>query len=155
MATNARIITHSCIRGICIMKTWIYITGISGGLLLVFWLIGTLTEFPWNDWLLGSGLMLLGFICMPLSFIDRYCHLQNIEFVSIEEYAAISSFAYSPPPPLKREELGKCQNRRLLLNGLTNGYNKINLFIRIVTTNSDNKLNFSIKFYPSVRFCFT
>ena len=61
------------------MKTWIYITGISGGLLLVFWLIGTLAEFPWNDWLLAAGLVLLGLICLPLSFINRYRHDKMID----------------------------------------------------------------------------
>jgi|GEM_PF-863392 len=70
---------YSCIRGIRIMKTWIYITGISGSLLLVFRLIGTLTEFPWNDWLLWSGLIILGLICLPLSFIDRYRHNRKID----------------------------------------------------------------------------
>ena len=61
------------------MKTLIYITGIMGGLLLVFRLIGILTEFPWNDWLLISGLVLLVIICLPLSFIDRYRQNRKID----------------------------------------------------------------------------
>ena len=64
---------------ILIMKTWMYITGILGGLLLVLRLIGTLTEFPWNDWLLWSGLIILALICLPLSFINRYRYNRKID----------------------------------------------------------------------------
>jgi hypothetical protein len=69
------------------MRTLIYTTGIMGGLLLVFWLIGTLTKFPWNDWLMISGLILLGLICLPLSFIDRYRYNKKIDEI-IKSYKA-------------------------------------------------------------------
>jgi len=54
------------------MKSFIYISGIAGGLLLVFWFLGIFMAFPYNNILLNAGLLLLGLICLPLILIDRH-----------------------------------------------------------------------------------
>jgi len=44
------------------MKTMIYTSGIAGGLLLIFWLIGLFLYFPDNYIILACGVLLLGLV---------------------------------------------------------------------------------------------
>ncbi len=67
------------------MKTMIYISGIAGGLFLVFWLIGLFVDFPNNDIILACGVLLLGLVFFPLFFIDKYRHDKKITGI-IESY---------------------------------------------------------------------
>ncbi len=57
------------------MRIIIYISGISGTLLLVLRTIGIVLEFPLNKVFLISGLVILLLIFLPLVIIDN--HLQN------------------------------------------------------------------------------
>lgn len=53
------------------MKNIIVISGVLGGLLLLFRLIGIISEFVYNDLLLVSGLFLVVVVFIPLSIVDR------------------------------------------------------------------------------------
>ncbi|KPK87597.1 MAG: hypothetical protein AMS27_02090 [Bacteroides sp. SM23_62_1] len=54
------------------MKKIIYISGITGGLLLICWLIGLFVELPKNNIILVLALILIGLVSLPLFFIDKY-----------------------------------------------------------------------------------
>ena len=60
------------------MKSIIYISGISGGLLLVLRIVGVMEEFPFNDLLLISAVVLPGLVFLPLRIIDRIMHERKI-----------------------------------------------------------------------------
>jgi len=60
------------------MKKIIYVSGITGGLLLVFWIIGLFVEFSNNNIILASGVLFLGLVFFPLFFIDKYRHDKKI-----------------------------------------------------------------------------
>lgn len=61
------------------MRSFIYISGISGGLLLVMRLVGTITDFYYNDVFLISGLVLIVLIFIPLLIIDQYKQNKRID----------------------------------------------------------------------------
>lgn len=61
------------------MRSFIYISGILGGLLLAIGLIGTITNFTYNDVFLISGLALIVLIFIPLSTVSRYKQNKNID----------------------------------------------------------------------------
>jgi hypothetical protein len=67
------------------MKTAIYISGITGTLLLVFRIIGIMLEFPLNNLLLILGLVLLLIIFLPLLIIERYLNNKKINRI-IDSY---------------------------------------------------------------------
>lgn len=61
------------------MKTAIYLSGITGTLLLVLRIIGIMLEFPLNNVLLILGLVLLFIIFLPLIIIERYLSDKKID----------------------------------------------------------------------------
>jgi hypothetical protein len=61
------------------MKIIIYITGIAGGLLLVFRILGIFMAFPFNNTLVIAAVALLGLVFVPLYLIDRHRHNKKIE----------------------------------------------------------------------------
>jgi len=61
------------------MKAVLYISGITGTILLVFRLLGVFLHFPANDILLISGLILTGLIFLPCYIIDKYLQARKIE----------------------------------------------------------------------------
>lgn len=61
------------------------ISGITSGLLLLFRVIGIITEFIYNDLLLISGLVLFGAVFIPLSIISRIQQNRKINAI-IESY---------------------------------------------------------------------
>jgi len=61
------------------MRALIYISGIGGGILLVFRLLGVFMEFPFNDLLLTAAIISLGLICLPLVIIQRYRQNKKID----------------------------------------------------------------------------
>ncbi len=63
------------------MKTIIYVSGIIGIILLVVRLLGIFLEFPQNDLILLSGIILLGLVCLPSYFIDKYRHEKKMDNV--------------------------------------------------------------------------
>ena len=67
------------------MKKIIYISGIAGGLLLVFWLIGLCVEFPKNNIIMASALFLLGMVFFPLFFINKHRNDKKTDGI-IESY---------------------------------------------------------------------
>jgi energy-coupling factor transporter transmembrane protein EcfT len=68
-----------------IMKIAIYLSGISGSLLLLIRTIGIIMEFPLNKVFLILGLILLLFIFIPLIFIDKYHNKKKIDRI-IDSY---------------------------------------------------------------------
>lgn len=56
-----------------------YISGILGGLLLVIRLIGSVTDFNYNDLFLFSGLALIILVFIPLAIIDKYRQNKKID----------------------------------------------------------------------------
>ncbi len=67
------------------MKTAIYLSGITGTLLLVFRIIGIMLDFPLNNVFLILGLVLLLIVFLPLLVIDRYLHNKEIDKI-IDSY---------------------------------------------------------------------
>src|SRR6056297_16344 len=67
------------------MKAAIYLSGLTGILLLVFRLFGIMLEFPMNDVFLILGLVLLLFFFLPLIFIDRHLNNKKIKKI-IDSY---------------------------------------------------------------------
>jgi hypothetical protein len=61
------------------MKIIIYLSGITGTLLLVFGIIGIMLEFPWNNVILILGLILLFLIFLPLIIFKRYLSEKKID----------------------------------------------------------------------------
>jgi len=61
------------------MRSFIYISGILGGLLLAIRLMGTITNFTYNDEFLISGLALIVLIFIPLSIVSRYKQNKKID----------------------------------------------------------------------------
>jgi hypothetical protein len=60
------------------MKMLIYISGITGALLLVFRLLGVFMAFPFNNLLVLAALGMLVLVFLPLYFVDRYRHNKKI-----------------------------------------------------------------------------
>jgi hypothetical protein len=75
----------------------IYISGITGGILLIFRAIGIVAEFSVNGLLLYSGLFLLLLICIPVFLYDR--HLRNKEIRQI-----IASYKGKEKKPVEIKE---------------------------------------------------
>jgi len=67
------------------MKSTIYVSGITGALLIVIRLIGIEAEFSLNNVFLISGLILLLALFLPLVIIDRYRHNRKIKKI-LESY---------------------------------------------------------------------
>ena len=67
------------------MKTAIYLSGITGTLLLVFRIIGIMLEFPLNNLFLILGFVLLLIIFLPLLITERYLHNRKIDKI-IDSY---------------------------------------------------------------------
>ncbi len=63
------------------MKEIIYISGVAGGLLLLFRLLGVFMDFPFNSLLLYSGLVLLVLVCLPLTLADKQRQNKKIEAI--------------------------------------------------------------------------
>lgn len=63
------------------MKKIIYISGVAGGLLLLFRLLGVFMEFPFNSLFLYSGLVLLVLVCLPLTIADKQSQSKKIEAI--------------------------------------------------------------------------
>lgn len=59
----------------------IYVSGITGGILLIFRAIGIIAEFSANSFLLYSGLFLLFIVCIPTYLYDK--HMQDEEIKHI------------------------------------------------------------------------
>ena len=67
------------------MKTAIYISGITGTILLMIRLLGIFLDFRRDDIVLISGLILLVLICIPLLLVDKHLHNKKIDRI-IESY---------------------------------------------------------------------
>jgi hypothetical protein len=67
------------------LKKIIYISGIAGGLLLVFWLIGLFVAFPKNNIILVSAFIVIVLVFFPLFFIDKYRQNKKINGI-IDSY---------------------------------------------------------------------
>ena len=67
------------------MKTAIYLSGITGMLLLLISTIGIILGFSLNKVLLIPGILLLLFIFVPLIIIDKYLHNKKIDKI-IDSY---------------------------------------------------------------------
>ncbi len=63
------------------MKVLLYISGITGTILLALRLLGTVMDFQENDFFLISGLVLMGLVFLPLLLIDRYRHNRKINSI--------------------------------------------------------------------------
>jgi len=61
------------------MKIFIYISGISGLLLLTLSIVGIYMEFPLNDIFLLTGIILTVVIFIPFYSIDRYFRKRKIK----------------------------------------------------------------------------
>ena len=61
------------------MRTLIYISGITGGILIVLRFVGIFMEFSLNNFILITGLALLGLVCLPLYIADRYRQNKKID----------------------------------------------------------------------------
>ena len=51
------------------MRILIYLSGITGSMLILIRILGIFFDFSWNDIILISGIILLGAICIPLTII--------------------------------------------------------------------------------------
>lgn len=67
------------------MKTAIYLSGITGTLLLVFRIIGIMLEFQLNNVFLILGLALLLIVFLPLLIREKYLHNKEIDKI-IDSY---------------------------------------------------------------------
>ena len=63
----------------------IFVSGITGGILLIFRAIGIVAEFSFNGFLLYSGLILLLLICIPVYLYDKHLREQEIRQI-IDSY---------------------------------------------------------------------
>lgn len=63
------------------MKLIIYLSGVVGTMLLLFRLIGIFIEFPFNDFLLYTGVVLLLIICLPFVIIEKREHNKKIDAI--------------------------------------------------------------------------
>lgn len=72
----------------------IFISGITGGILLIFRAIGIVAEFSINNFLLYASLALLLLICIPTYLYDK--HLRNEEIKKI-----IASYKGKKKEPLQ------------------------------------------------------
>jgi len=61
------------------MKTATYLSGIAGGLFIVFRVIGILFDFPLNNVFLLLGLVLLVLVFLPLILVERYLYNKKID----------------------------------------------------------------------------
>lgn len=61
------------------MRTLIYISGITGGILIVLRFVGIFMEFSLNSLILITGLVLLGLVFIPLYFADKYRQNKKIK----------------------------------------------------------------------------
>ena len=61
------------------MKIIMYISGITGILLLALRLLGTVMDFRENELMLIGGLILVGVVFFPLLLIDRHRHNKKID----------------------------------------------------------------------------
>ncbi|MBA7530909.1 hypothetical protein ES705_23120 [subsurface metagenome] len=61
------------------MKIIMYISGITGILLLALRLLGTVMDFRENELMLIGGLILVGVVFIPLLLIDRHRHNKKID----------------------------------------------------------------------------
>ncbi|MCB2196425.1 MAG: hypothetical protein KQH79_11245 [Bacteroidetes bacterium] len=68
------------------MRNVMYISGILGGLLLVVRLIGSVTDFKYNNLFLISALVLLVLIFIPLVILNKYRHTKKIDSI-IKSYS--------------------------------------------------------------------
>lgn len=76
------------------MKILIYISGIAGGLLLLFRLLGFFMEFRENDAILSLGLVLLLLVCFPLLLIKKVKQDKKIkDIIKAHEGREKESFA--------------------------------------------------------------
>ena len=60
------------------IRTLVYISGITGGLVVILRTIGIFMEISFNNILLYAGIFLLGFICLPLSMIYQKKQIKKI-----------------------------------------------------------------------------
>jgi hypothetical protein len=60
------------------MKIAIFISGISGALLIALRLIGIMAEFALNDLFFYSGVIMLLAIFLPLTIIEKYLHNKKL-----------------------------------------------------------------------------
>lgn len=67
------------------MKTAIYLSGISGTILLLISMVGIMLKFPYNTVFLILGLVLLVFIFLPLMLMDKYRQNKKIDDI-IDSY---------------------------------------------------------------------
>lgn len=67
------------------MRTIIYISGISGAILLAVRMIGSMLEFQWNNLFLILGLILLMCVFLPLILMDKYRQNKKIKSI-IDSY---------------------------------------------------------------------
>lgn len=65
------------------MKTAIFLSGLTGSLLLVIRTIGIWLEFPLNKVYLILGLVILLFIFIPLILIDKYLHKKKMNSIIV------------------------------------------------------------------------
>lgn len=63
------------------MKTAIFLSGLTGTLLLLIRTIGIWLEFPLNKVYLILGLVMLLFIFIPLIIIDKYLHKKKMNSI--------------------------------------------------------------------------
>ncbi len=68
------------------MKKLIIISGVTGTILLIFRLIGTITDFALNDVLLWCGLFLLLIVFFPLVLVERYKQNKKLDDI-IDSYS--------------------------------------------------------------------
>lgn len=59
------------------MKQIIYISGVTGGLFLILRVVGIFTGFPLNNFFLVSGVILLGFVCIPQVLVEKSVCYKN------------------------------------------------------------------------------
>lgn len=75
----------------------IYVSGITGGILLIFRAIGIIAEFNANAFLLYTGLFLLFIVCIPTYLYDK--HLRDEEIKQI-----IASYKGKKKDPVQIEK---------------------------------------------------
>jgi hypothetical protein len=90
------------------MRNLIYISGILGGLLLATRLIGSVTDFTYNNLFLFSGLALIILIFIPLVVVDKYRRKRKIDEI-IKSYSDKPA-AHNPIPSGKSEFKGWSMN---------------------------------------------
>lgn len=86
------------------MKKLIYISGILGGLFIMLRLIGTVTDFNYNDLFLIAGLALIILIFIPLVIVAKY--RQNKKINNIIKSYSDKPYRHNPIPSGKSEFKG-------------------------------------------------